>query len=203
MPMIIWFKSMFIAVLSIPLLSYGDGNDLDYKFTQADSSYTFYGSFKVKAEPDCLINLIYNFDNISDYSSAAESIELIRAGNDWYEITFTYRKYLFFEHQSTWRRTLNRKKHKVDFIMISNSNNLSMIPEMVFSSGYYQIKPKEEYCQVLYFQTCTLTPGILMDTYMRAGKEAAIDFLQEFKEYIEKNCDYLDTNRMKKKDPYD
>ena len=204
MPMIIWFKSIFIAVLSsIPLLSYGDENDLDYRFTQADSSYTFYGSFKVKADPDCLIHLIYNFDHISDYSSAAEFIELIREGNDWYEITYTYRQYLFFEHQSTWRRTLNRKKHKVDFIMISNNNNLSMIPEMVSSSGYYQVKPNEEYCQVLYFQACTLTPGILLDAYMKAGKDAAINFLREFKEFIEKNCGHLDINSTGKKGSYD
>jgi len=203
MLMITCFKLIFIAILSVPFLSYGNENGFEYKFIQADSSYTFHGSFKVKAEPDCLINLIYNFDNISDYSSAAESIELIREGNDWYEITFTYRKYVFFEHQSTWRRSLDRKKYKVDFIMIANNNNLSMIPEMVSSSGYYQIKPEEDRCQILYYQACTLTPGILLDVYMNAGKEAAIEFLQEFKEYIEKNCNHPDSNKVKKKERYD
>jgi hypothetical protein len=201
--MINYSKLIFIAVFGIPLLSYGGEDNIAYKFIRADSSYEFYGSFYVKAEPDCLINLIYNFDNISDYSSRAESVELIRRGNGWYEIKFTYRKYIFFKHQSTWRRTLDRKRYKVDFIMIANSNNMSMIPEMVSSSGYYQIKSNKENCQVLYYQTCTLKPGFLLDAYINAGEEEAIDFIQEFKEYIEKNCQHLDINKMQKKTLYD
>ena len=52
MLMITRFKLIFIAVLSLPLLSYGDENGLVYKFIQADSSYMFHGSFEVKAYPD-------------------------------------------------------------------------------------------------------------------------------------------------------
>jgi hypothetical protein len=179
-------------MLSQPFVLSGDENGLDYKFSQAESSYTFYANFNIQADPDCLINLIYNFDNISNYSSAAESVELIREGDDWYEITFTYRKYLFFKHRSTWRRTLNRQKNKIDFILLSSTDNSGIVPEMVSSSGYYQINSREENCQILYHQTCTLKPGILLNAYMNAGRKAAIDFIYEFKEYIEKNCGYRD-----------
>jgi len=183
-------KIIIAALLSLPILLCGSKKkELDYEFIQEDTYYSFRGSFIVKAEPDCLINLIYDFKNISKYASGAKSIELVRQGENWYEVTFTYRKLLFLENQSTWRRTLNRHENKVVFEMISNRNNLNIVPEMLFSTGYYQIRPEKEVCLVEYFQECKITPGFLKDTYINKAKKEAIQFLRVLKEYIEKTCD--------------
>lgn len=185
-----FYKIIIAALLSLPILLYGSKKkELDYEFMRNDNYYSFRGSFIVKAEPDCLINLIYDFKNISKYASGAKSIELVRQGENWYEVTFTYRKLLFLENQSTWRRTLNRDEHKVVFKMISNRNNLNIVPKMLFSTGYYQIRPEKEGCRVEYFQECKLMPGLLKDMYINKAKNEAIKFLREFKEYINKTCD--------------
>ena len=186
----IFYKIIIVALLSLPILIYGSKKKkLNYEFIQENTYYSFRESFFVKAEPDCLINLIYNFKNISKYTLSAKSIELIRQGENWYEVTFTYQKLLIFENQSTWRRTLNRDEHKIVFKMISNRNNLNIVPKMLSSTGYYQIRPEKEGCRVEYFQDCKLKPGLLKDSYINKAKKEAIKFLREFKEYIEKTCD--------------
>jgi hypothetical protein len=181
---------IIVTLLSLPILSSrSTKEELDYEFAQEDTCYSFRGSFYVKAEPDCLINLIYNFKNISDYSLGANSIELGRQGENWYKVTFTYRKLLIFENQSTWRRTLNQDEHKVFFTMISYRNNLNILPQMLSSTGYYQFRPENDGCQVEYFQECKLTPGLLNDNYINEAKKEAIKFLQMFKEYLERSFD--------------
>jgi hypothetical protein len=185
-----FYKIIIVALLSLPILLYGSKKkEFDYEFIQEDTSYSFRGSFNIKAKPDCLINLIYNFKNISNYTLGAKSIELVRQGENWYAVTFIYRKLLIFENQSTWRRTLNRDEYKVVFKMISNRNNSNIIPEMLSSTGYYQINPEKEGCLVEYFQECKLKPGFLKNTYINKAKKEAIRFLRVLKKYMERNCD--------------
>ena len=73
--------------------------------------------------------------------------------------------------------------------MISSRNNLSIIPEVIYSKGYYQINNENEGYSVEYFQEFKINPGILKYSYIYEAKKGAIKFLQEFKEYIEKTCD--------------
>ncbi len=179
-----------LALLSLPILLYGsEKNELDYEFIQDDNYYKFRGSFVVKAELDCVIDLIYDFEHISEYALGAKSIELVQQGKNWYEVTYTYRKLLIFENRSTWRRTLKRDEHKVVFEMISNRNNLDIVPKIISSKGYYQIRPEKEGCRIEYFQECKLNSGFLRDTYINKAKKEAIKFLQVFKDYISETCD--------------
>ena len=62
------------------------------------------------------------------------------------------------------------------------------MPQLLSSSGYYQIKPEKEGYQVEYFQECKLKTGLLKDAYISQAKKEAIKFLREFKEYIERSC---------------
>jgi len=184
------YKIIIVILLCFSIILYGSKKkELDYEFIQEDTYYSFRGSFFVKAEPDSLINLIYDFKNISKYASGAKSIELVRQGENWYEVTFTYRRLLIFENRSTWRRTLKRDEHKIVFEMISNRNNLNIIPEMLSSTGYYQIRPEKEGCRVEYFQECKLKPGLLKNIYINKAEKEAIKFWGVFKEYIERTCD--------------
>jgi hypothetical protein len=185
-----FYKIIIVALLSSPILLLGSKKkECDYEFMQKDTYYSFRGSFLVKAEPDCLINLIYNYKNISKYSSGAKSIDLVRQGENWYEVTFVYRKLIILENQSTWRRTLKRDEGKVVFEMISSKNNLSIIPDVISSTGYYQITNKKDSCRVEYFQECRLGHGFLKGAYINTAQKEAIKFLQEFQEYIERSCD--------------
>jgi len=184
-----FYKIIIVALLSLPILLYErKKKELDYEFIQYNTSYSFRGSFNVKAKPDCLINLIYNFKNISKYELGAKSIELVRQGENWYDVTFIYRKLLIFKNKSTWRRTLNWDEHKVVFRMISSRSKLNIVPEMLSSTGYYQINPEKEACLVEYFQECKLKPGLFKNTYINKAKKEAIRFLRVLKEYMERTC---------------
>ena len=185
-----FYKRILVALLSLPIILSGSQNhEFDYEFIQDGNCYSFRGSFIVQAERDCLIDVIYNFEHISKYASGAKSVEFVRQGENWYEVTYTYRKILVLENKSTWRRTLNRDEQKVVFEMISSENNVSFMPQLDSSSGYYQIKPEKEGYQVEYFQACKLKTGLLKDAYISQAKKEAIKFLREFKEYIERTCD--------------
>jgi hypothetical protein len=185
-----FYHGILVALLSLPIILPGSqNNEFDYEFIQDGNCYSFRGSFIVQAERDCLIDVIYNFEHISKYTAGAESIELVRQEENRYEVTYTYRKFLILENKSTWRRTLKRDEQKVIFEMISTKNNVSFMPQLLSSSGYYQIKPENEGYQVEYFQECKLKPGLLKSTYINQAKKEAIKFLQEFKEYIKKTCD--------------
>jgi hypothetical protein len=188
-----FFKIIFLAFLGLPILLYGNRkNDFEYEFIHDDTCYSFRGSFIVKTEPDCVFNLIHNFNNISDYSLDAKSIKLVRQGDNWYDVTFIYRKFLIFENQSTWRRILCRNDYKIDFIMLSNKNNSTILPKIISSSGYYQIHPETENCLVEFYQECKLKSGFLKNIYIKEAKKEAVRFLKEFKGYIQKSCEYPD-----------
>ncbi len=184
------YKGIIVALLSLPIILYGSKKgELVYVFIQDDTYYSFRGSFIVKAELDCLIEVIYNFEHISKYSLGAKTIELVLKGENWYMVTYAYRRLIIFENESTWRRILRRDEQKVVFEMISNKNNINIMPEMISSTGYYQIKPEQKGFRVEYFQKSKLKPGLLKDIYINKAKKEAINFLLLFKEYIERTCD--------------
>jgi hypothetical protein len=183
------YIGMLILWMSIPVLIYGSSmEEFEYHFYQDDSSYSFRGSFAVVAELDCLLSLVYDIEHISKFASGAKTVELIQQGDNWNVVCYTYRKFIFFENRSTWRRTLNRDKHELVFEMISSENNLRIIPEMLSSKGYYRINPDDGGYRMEYFQECKLNPEDIRDSYIKIVKEKAIEFLHEFREYTEKIC---------------
>jgi hypothetical protein len=184
----IWHIIIF-SLLTLVILSYGSQEDgIDYDFIQKDSCYSFQGSFFVKANPDSLISIIYDFNNMLEYTPGAQTIELIQQGDNWYDVSYTYQKFLIFENKSIWQRTLDRNLNKVVFKMISSKNNLKMMPEMVSSEGYYQITKEKELCRVEFFQECILKSGLFLRGYINAAKQESIEFLHEFKNYLENQC---------------
>lgn len=183
------YQEIFIIFISLTTLIKGAQRaNFDYEFTQNDSSYSFLGAFWVKADPECLMQVIFDFKHIARYATGAQSIELVQQGENWNEVTYTYRKFIIFENKSTWRRTLKRDEHKVVFEMLSNQNNLTLMPKVFASTGYYQIQPENTGYQIKYFQTCRLEMGLFKNTYLNQVKREAIKFLKEFNEYIERTC---------------
>jgi len=177
-------------LLCVPLAASGSQEqEFEYAFTQGDAYYAFRGSFRVNAESDWVLNLIYDFHNLSEYTVGAQSVELIQQGENWYDVSYTYRKFFVLEHTSTWRRTLQPDDRKIVFVMLSSNNNLKIMPEILSSTGYYQIREEQDYCRVEYFQECTLEPGFLKRAYIREAKHEALTFLHAFHQYIEGKCE--------------
>ena len=181
---------ILILVLILPLLLWADEDtEFNYTFIQADTCCSFRGSFRVNCQPDSLIDLIYDYDKISEYTPRVTTLELVRQGEDWYEVAFTYQDLLVLENRSIWRRTLNRDENTIDFELISNWNNTDIIPEVLSSTGYYQLKSENDECLVEIFQECKLHRGLLNEVYFKRVEKEGTQFLRVFKEFIERNCD--------------
>ena len=135
------YRGILLIWMSVPVLIYGSSTEeLQYHFSQDDSSYSFHGSFIVEAELACLISLVYDFEHISKYASGATAVELIRQEDNWTEVRYTYRKFIFFENKSTWRRTLNRDDHELVFEMRHSLLKSAFIDQFFFSKDYSHLK---------------------------------------------------------------
>ncbi len=177
------------ALLTVPFVVFGgQEKEFDYEFKQEDTYYSFRGSFLVHAESDSVIDVIYDFNNLSEYTLGAQSIELIQQGDTWYDVCYTYRKLFVIRNKSIWRRTLKQDEQKIVFEMLSSKNNLKIVPELISSTGYYYIIKEKDRCRVEYFQECMLKPGFFKKAFINEAKKEAIIFLHEFKKYIERKC---------------
>ncbi|NQT62142.1 MAG: SRPBCC family protein [Candidatus Marinimicrobia bacterium] len=168
---------------------------IDYKFSHKNAYYSFSGFFFVSFDPDSVLDLIWDFKNIAEYSVGAKSIDLLGGGEKWYNLTYTYQKLIFLENRSSWQRTLDGDERKIAFELLSNSTNLPFTPEMEYSVGYYQVKPAIDGCMVEYFQECRITSGILENNYIRMAEKEAINFITELEAFIKRSCHLLDQNR--------
>jgi len=180
-------SSALILFLLHPLYA-GQPHGLDHEFTEGERQYAFRGSFQVTGTERCLMEVIYDFGHISRYAAGARSIEKGLEGEDWYEVTYTYRRYLVFKNRSTWRRTLNRAKGRVDFEMTASENNLGMLPELLASTGYYQLAKEAQGYRLEYFQECSVSDGTFSARYLKHARKAAIRFLEEFRQYVMTTC---------------
>ncbi len=183
------FGIIILLLSASAVLSGSPDRGMTHEFLRDDASYSFRGSFHVKADPECLIDVVFDIKHIINFTAGARSIELLDQGNSWNEVQYVYRRYMIFENTSSWRRTLNKDEQKVAFEMIFNQNNMGIMPDILASSGYYQITPGETECRIEYYQTCTLKPGFLKDTFINRAEKEAIEFLREFKDYVIKTCE--------------
>ena len=187
--MLIVSRNIILVLICFPFFVFGGSReDLKFDFHQNDSSYSFRGSFVVDADPDCLITVILDFEHISKYASGAAAVEMLRQGNNWTEVSYTYRRFIFPENTSVWRRTLYRDRNELVFEMISSKNNLKIMPEVLSSSGYYRIRNVENGCRMEYFQQCNLNTDFLKKTYIKSVRKEAVEFLTGFRDYVEKTC---------------
>jgi len=182
------YKGIIVALLSLPIILTGSQKkELDYEFIKDENYYSFRGRIIVKTELDCLISILYDFKHLANIESSAKSIVLLREEENWYEACHTFKK-LFFKHESIWRKTLKLDEQKIVFKMISCKHNSGLMPKVLSSKGYYQIKLEEEGYKVEYFQECKLKSALLKGAYINKAKKEAIKFMLELKEYIERTC---------------
>lgn len=191
-------KTNFIILIFVLLVSKNvytqDSDEIEYKFIQTDSSYTFYGSFKIKADAKCLLKISFDYEHIKALAPDAKEVKFLDQGNNWNQISYIYQKFIFFKNKTVWHRILNEEKQRVDFTLISSENNLTIIPRIISSSGYYQIRQQEQFVIVEYYQQCQLTEKLLTKLYVDQAKEEAIKFMHRFSQYANAFCNNSASN---------
>lgn len=184
----IWFTIIILAFFIPVKVVNQDSDAIKYKFTQTDSSYIFYGSFRIKTNPKCLLEISFDYEHIRALAPTAKEVLLIDQGSNWNKISYTYQEFLFFKNRTVWHRVLNEENQRVDFTLMSSENNQTIMPRVISSSGFYQIKQQQEYLVVEYYQHCLLTEGLIAKFYINKAKEEAIKFIHRFSEYAGAYC---------------
>lgn len=72
-------------------------NNIQYRFTQTDSTLAFYCSFKTIIRPDCLLEIFLNYGHIKALAPDAKEVQLIDQGINWNKIRYIYKKFLFLK----------------------------------------------------------------------------------------------------------
>lgn len=190
--------SVWFAIVLIPMKTFAEEpDDIQYIFERTDSSYTFYGCFKINATPDCLLEISFNHKHIQALALDAKEVLLIDQGSNWNQISYTYQKFTFFKNKTVWHRVLNKANQRVDFTLMSSENNQTIMPRMISSSGFYQVKQEGDYFIMEYYQQCQLTEKLITKLYLNSVKKEAIKFMLTFSEYAHTYCD-MSTSTMKK-----
>jgi len=183
-----YFRVITSILFFVPFLLAAQENLPEHKFSETDSGYTFFGSFRSDACPECVLNISFSFKHQKALAPWAKEIRLVDQGENWNTLCFTVKRFGFFENTSTWNRILNQKKYRVDFTLISSRNNSSIIPHIISSRGFYRIKPGNESCLVEYYQECELTESFISNIYINQAKKEAIRFLYQFSNYTDTIC---------------
>lgn len=179
---------ILVNLLTVSIIWTQETSDIRYMFTETDSGYTFSGSFMIKTNPDCILNICFSYEHIKALAPDAKEVQLMEQGNNWNKISYTYQKYIYFENKSLWHRTLDHEKQRVDFTLIKSENNLAIMPKMISSSGFYRICKKKGNYRVEYFQQCQLEKSSLTNLYLNRLRKEAIQFIHSFSDYITIIC---------------
>ncbi len=178
-----------LLIIMVPQTAFADKkNDIQYKFTQTDSTLSFYGSFKTDKSPECLLEIFLNYNHIKALAPDAMEVQLIDQGNNWNRFRYIYQKFIFFENISVWHRKFDMEKQRVDIILESSVNNLAKVPRMISSSGFYRIKKQGDDIIVEYHQECQLTKSSITNLLLGTLKNEAIHFMKKLFEYSNTIC---------------
>lgn len=169
-----------------------ESDSITYSFARTDTTWTFYGQFRVVAETSCLMDICFNYEDIKALAVDASKVELIGQNKNWNKIKYTYQQFPFYKNESVWYRTIDRENSRVDFTLISSRNSHSLMPRILSSSGYYKVSQHNGMILVEYFQQCRLTKSFLTTLYQDSMKKKAVEFLYVFKDYSKKHCKSID-----------
>ena len=164
-----------------------DLNGVCYELSRDGNLYTFHGSFRTFSDRDCLLNILYDFDHLTKFVTYPNAFSLLQKADNWYDFCCTYRV-LLSENKLVYRKTLKKEERKVTFEMIAGRQNIKLIPEVLSSSGYFEILPEKDGHQVVYLHQDRLSPSFSRDIYLYLAKKEAVKFLQELKNYVERQC---------------
>jgi len=178
-------RLIFLLLVVIPIA--GRDNATDYTFKQSGNNYSFQGSFFISSKPENITGLVCDFNNIAAYSADARSITLVQTGQNWYDVSFIYQRLGFIKNHSTWHRELYPDDHIIRFTMISNSTSPRFLPQIEKSSGFYQVRPEYNGSRIIFYQEGQVSSGWLSKTYIKLAEIEAVDFLAEFRIFIESN----------------
>jgi hypothetical protein len=157
--------------------------DQPYAFVKDGSRYTFTFQFVVDASPDEVLDVLYPFPNLKQYSQTATAVDSLETGPDWQTVRFTYATSLW-SMSTTFRRELDRANHRIRFHMLEAHRTGLPVPLPTSSSGEYHLEPTGGGVRVTYVQTAETRETLLAGTWMARAHSEAILFSKDLETYV-------------------
>lgn len=158
-----------------------------HSFVHTKTRYTFEGGFNSRADLDCLLHVFYDYDHFKALMSHVQDIRLDRKGDDWYEVTYTYRN-LFYEAVSTFRRTLDPKRGLVRDDLLRVRQKGMVVPAIHAIHGYYRMTPRRDGVRVIFYQEGEMEASFLGGFYFSFAEREAAVFMERALTYVGKVC---------------
>ena len=150
-------------------------------FTKDGASCTARHVFRSSLPVEDLLEICYEFRHLKEFYHESE-VRLLKKGADWQ--TVEYRTdYTVAALTTTYRKTIDRARHKVGFTMLDNKVSGWGIPVMKALSGSYAISASGGLRTITYEQRVTLGSEIgALDWTMIQRKTNA--FFADFEAYV-------------------
>jgi len=155
-----------------------------YTFTKEGPRYTFMFQFVVNGSPDEVLDVLYPFASLKQYSQTATAVESLETGPDWQTVRFTYATWLW-SMSTTFRRELDRANHRIRFRMLEARRTGLPVPLPTSSSGEYRLDPSGGGARVTYVQTAETRESLLLTPWMARAHSEAILFSRDLETYVQ------------------
>lgn len=176
------------ALESLGIPDSGFVNGINYKFVIKGAYYSFRSSFFSKSNIECISSISFDYNHKVKYNKVVKSMNLLQQGKNWYEVCYTYEKFYFIENTSKWILVYFPDKNKIIIKMISNKSNIPLFDFIISSDGYFKFSAENNGYRIEYFQECLLSSDLVAIPYVPEAKNDALNFIKDYKEYLEKTC---------------
>lgn len=154
-----------------------------YAFVQQGQRDTFRFEFDVNASPDDVLEVLYPFANLKQYSRTASAVELLDKGQDWQSVRYTYATSLW-SISTTFRREVDRRNHCIRFHMTEARRTGLPVPLPTTSSGEYRLEPIDGGVRVTYEQVAETPDTFLSGPWTARARSEAILFSRDLETYV-------------------
>jgi hypothetical protein len=160
-------------------------NNICYDFTRDKGHYILNASIFINSDIPTIVNLVYEFNNVKRFFRQAEAIEKLSESQDHFDMRLHYR-YLGFRAYAVYRRILSPDNKRIYFRLISYKTNSELVPEVMSSEGYYEVKPVKSGVLLTLHHDTTLKSNSPVIGRLLVKKEDSFKYLEDIKKYAEK-----------------
>ncbi|NJO89445.1 MAG: hypothetical protein HC831_11185 [Chloroflexia bacterium] len=125
----------------------------------------------MKADALCALNVCFEKERIEALADEGKKIDLVKKGENWNLLRYTFKKFGVFESKTTWLRTIYPDKNKVTFKLVDSRNSHSIMPKIITGAGYYSASKSGDYIQFEYYSKCTLSRVALTGLLIKFAKK--------------------------------
>lgn len=160
---------------------------IKHRFATSGNHYTFTGSFSIRAEEKCLLNMLYEPEQLRRYARHADSVELAEEGDGWQILVYDYSR-MFYHCRSTFRRLLNKNANRIDYHLTAIKQHGLISPDIRSISGYYAISAENRHNRVIFHQEGVIGDTMLSSLYFYNAEKEAVGFITNMQQYAMNHC---------------